>query len=100
MLQRKSKLILCAINFSEGGVIYEIMREDILEQNRPQIPIPCIIRRMRFMCRITKATDTNGECVVLIAFTQQQLLHERTSVFAFIRTLPVLYEIISELCKK
>jgi hypothetical protein len=55
---------------------------------------------MRFMCWIPKATDIHEECVILTAFTQQQILHERASVFSFIRTLPVLYEIISKLYKK
>ena len=36
-----------------------------------------IIQRMRFACCITKATDTHSEYVILIAFTLQQLLHER-----------------------
>jgi hypothetical protein len=72
----------------------------MVEPYRQQIAILCIIRHMHCMCRITKATDTHGECVLLIAVTQQQLLHERASVFTFIRTLLVLYEIISELYKK
>jgi hypothetical protein len=39
-----------------------------------------IIRRMRFTCRITKATDTHSEYVILIAFPQQQWLRERVSM--------------------
>jgi hypothetical protein len=39
-----------------------------------------MIHRMRFACRITKATDTHSEDVILIAFTRQQWLHERASV--------------------
>ena len=35
-----------------------------------------IIRRMRFGCWITKATNTRSEYVVLIAFLLQQWLHE------------------------
>jgi hypothetical protein len=35
-----------------------------------------IIRRMRKACWIPKATNTHSECVILIAFPQQQLLHE------------------------
>ena len=35
-----------------------------------------IIRRMRFGCCITKATNTHSECVTLIAFPLQQLLQE------------------------
>jgi hypothetical protein len=36
-----------------------------------------IIRRMRFACWITKATDTHSEYVILIAFPRQQWLRER-----------------------
>jgi hypothetical protein len=39
-----------------------------------------IIRRMRFACWITKATDTHSEYVVLIAFPRQQWSRERASV--------------------
>jgi hypothetical protein len=39
-----------------------------------------IIRRMRFACWITKATDTYSEYVTLIAFPRQQWLSERASV--------------------
>jgi hypothetical protein len=36
-----------------------------------------IIRRMRFACCITKATDTHSQYVILIAFPRQQWLRER-----------------------
>jgi hypothetical protein len=39
-----------------------------------------IIRRMRFACWITKATDTHSEYVIIIAFPRQQWLRERTSM--------------------
>jgi hypothetical protein len=39
-----------------------------------------IIRRMRFACWITKATDTYSEYVILIAFPWQQWLRERASM--------------------
>ena len=39
-----------------------------------------IIRRMRIAGWITKATDTHSECVILIAFSQQQWLRERASI--------------------
>jgi hypothetical protein len=35
---------------------------------------------MRFACWITKDRDTHSEYVILIAFEQQQWLHERVSV--------------------
>jgi hypothetical protein len=36
-----------------------------------------ITRRMRIECWITKATDTNSEYTILIAFPIQHWLHER-----------------------
>jgi hypothetical protein len=42
-----------------------------------------IIRRMRFACWITKATDTHSEYVILIAFPSQQWLRERASVLRY-----------------
>jgi hypothetical protein len=39
-----------------------------------------IIRRMRFACWITKATDTHSEYVIVIAFPRQQWLRERASM--------------------
>jgi hypothetical protein len=38
------------------------------------------IRRMRFACWITKATDTHSEYVILIALTRQQWLRECDSM--------------------
>jgi len=39
-----------------------------------------MLRRMRFACWITKATDTNSEYVILITFPQQKLLRERALI--------------------
>jgi hypothetical protein len=42
-----------------------------------------IIRRMRFACWITKATNTHSECVILTAFPWQQWLRERASMLHY-----------------
>jgi hypothetical protein len=42
-----------------------------------------IIRRMRFACWITRATETRSEYVILIAFPRQQLLRERASMLRY-----------------
>jgi hypothetical protein len=49
----------------------------------PDRPHDNIIRRMRFACWITKATDTNSEYVILIAFPRRQWLHERASILRY-----------------
>ena len=42
-----------------------------------------IIRRMRFACWITKATDTHSQYIILIAFPRQQWLRERALVLRY-----------------
>jgi hypothetical protein len=38
------------------------------------------VRRMRFACWITKATETHSENIILIAFPEQQWLSEGASI--------------------
>jgi hypothetical protein len=42
-----------------------------------------IIRRMRFACWITKATDTYSEYVIFIVFPRQEWLRERASMLRY-----------------
>jgi hypothetical protein len=37
----------------------------------------------RIPCRITKATNTHSEHVIIIAFVQQQFLHDRASMLRY-----------------
>jgi hypothetical protein len=39
-----------------------------------------IVRRMQFVCWITKATDTHSKYVIFIAFSRKQWLRERASL--------------------
>jgi hypothetical protein len=50
-----------------------------------------IIRLMRFALCITKATDTQSEYVILIAFALQQWLHERASLLHYTYMVCLLY---------
>jgi hypothetical protein len=52
-----------------------------------------IIRRMRFACWVTKATDTHSDYVILIAVPRQHWLRERASVLHY-SPFPVLFFII------
>jgi len=45
----------------------------------PQLSVWC----MRIACWITKATITHSDYVIIMAFPQQQWLHERTSVLLY-----------------
>jgi hypothetical protein len=58
-----------------------------------------IIRRMRFACRITKATDTHSEYVKLIAFPQQKWLRERASIlrYTYIASLFLIFDHINRM---
>ena len=42
-----------------------------------------IIRRMRFACLITKATNTHSEYVIIIAFPLRQWLNELASILRY-----------------
>jgi len=42
-----------------------------------------IIVHMLFACQIPKAANPLSECVILIAFPLQQLLHERASMLPY-----------------
>ena len=52
------------------------MWKNIVEWGRPQMKI----WHMCIACWIPKATNTHSEYVILIAFPQQQWLHERASM--------------------
>jgi hypothetical protein len=58
------------------------MWKNTVQQDRPQMTI-YVIRRMRFACWITKATDTHAEYVILISFPLQQWLYGRASVLGY-----------------
>ena len=56
---------MSSIYIAKNRAVYEIMWKNIVNPDRPN---DSIIRRMRFACRITKATNTHSECVTLLAF--------------------------------
>jgi hypothetical protein len=62
----------------ENRVIYEIMWKNIVEQKRAQV-----IYSTRIACWIPKATNIQSEYVILIAFTLQQWLQERSSILLY-----------------
>jgi hypothetical protein len=63
----------------KNRAFYETMWKNIVEPGIPQMTI----WRMRIVCWITKATNTNLECVLLIAFPLQKWLQESVSVLYF-----------------
>jgi hypothetical protein len=71
-------------NFRLGNrSICDIIWEVVIEPDRPQ--------SMRYVCGITKVTDTQSECVILIAFPLQLWLRERALMLRYtVCTLPLL----------
>ena len=57
----KTHFVVSNIFFFENRVVYEMMRKNTAEPNRPQMTI----WRMRIACWIPKATETNPEYVIL-----------------------------------
>jgi hypothetical protein len=70
--------MLCATIFFENRYVYEKMRKNISQSDRPQT-----IWRMRIASWIPKATKTQSECLILIASPLQQWLHERSSMLRY-----------------
>jgi hypothetical protein len=65
-------------SFSDNRVLY---RDNVEKCGRArQTTDDIIIWRMLFICWITKATLTDSEYVILIAFPQQQWLRERAPI--------------------
>ena len=56
--------------------------------------LPMTIRRMRIACWIPKATDTNSEHAIRIAFPLQQWLYERASMLRSTYTACLLIFVI------
>ena len=79
VVQKIKTHILCSISLPENRAAYEIMWRNIVKPDRPQMTI----WRIRIACWITKATNTHSEYVILIAFPQQQWLHERASMLRY-----------------
>jgi hypothetical protein len=61
--------------FFEKSAIYVIVWKSTVQSGRSQMTILC----MRIGRWIPKATNTESECLIVIAFPQQQWLHKRAS---------------------
>ena len=56
--------------FPKNRTVYETMWKIMVQPHRPQMEI----RRMRFACWITKATDTHSQYVIIIAFPHETMV--------------------------
>jgi hypothetical protein len=65
--------------FFKSRTVYEIMWKNIVQPDRPQLTI----WRMRIVCWVPKATNTQSENVILIDFTGQQWLRDHASMLCY-----------------
>ena len=65
--------------FLNRAVYYEIMWKNTVDLDGPQMTLG----RMRISCRITKATNTHSQYVILIAFPLQQWLHKLAALLRY-----------------
>jgi nitrogen regulatory protein PII-like uncharacterized protein len=79
MYRKSNTLYIQPFFLPENRAVCEIKWKNIVEPERPQIKI----RRMRIACCIPKATGIHLEYVIFVAFTLQQLLHERASLLRY-----------------
>ena len=79
--------ILCSANFFDNRAVYEIMWKNIEERGRTQTTLWSI----RIACWIPKATNTQSEYVILIAFSVQEWLQERASVLRYMFIACIFY---------
>ena len=79
--------------FFGGGdrAVNEIMWKNTVERGRPHMTT----WRMRFACRIPKATDTHSQYLTLIAFPLQHWLMERASMLRYTCIACLVYIYVS-----
>ena len=73
--------------FSENRVVYEILRKNIVQPDRPQTTI----WRMRYARWIPKSTNTRSEYAIIIVFSLQQRLNERVSMLRYTYIVCLVY---------
>jgi len=66
--------------FLENSAVYETIRINIVELERPHMTI----WRMRIPCCVRKATNTHLEYIIRVAFPLQKWLHEHASMLLFV----------------
>jgi hypothetical protein len=79
MLLEKTKSLYVQNFFFDNHALYEKICKNIVERGRPEMTI----WRMCIACWIPKSTNTHSQYVMLIAFPQQQWMHERASMLRY-----------------
>jgi hypothetical protein len=76
VLEKMYKILFSVTFFFENGAFYEIMWENIVEPDSPQMTQ----WGMRMSRWLPTATNTHSGYVILMVFLLQKLLHERSSL--------------------
>ena len=80
IVQKLKTLILCSMTFYENSTAFFFLDNVGKYYRAEHATDDNIIRRIRWACWITKATNTHSEYVIIIAFPQQHLLLERALI--------------------
>jgi hypothetical protein len=90
-VNEKAHFMFNNIFFFEIRAVYVIMLKKY--GRAAQATVDSTIRRMRISCWLTKATNTHSGYAILIAFPQQQWLHDRASMLrhTYIASLVPIY---------
>jgi hypothetical protein len=84
LVQKIKTRILCSItSFFLNRTDDEIMWKNIVELGSPRVTI----WHMRTACRITKASNSQSDYVILIAFPLQQRFHKSASTALYVHCL-------------
>jgi hypothetical protein len=75
--------ILSSMTFFFPKIVPFMIKRGKVPNSRKATDDSIIIRRMRFLCWVTKATDTHSEYEILIGFLRQQWVQERALMLLF-----------------
>jgi hypothetical protein len=93
---RKNKKNIFNNFYFENRAVYDITWKNIVEPYRPQMAI----WRMRITFWVPKATNTNSEYVILMAFPLRQWLHERAWILHYTYIACLVWNIVDAInCK-
>ena len=97
IVQKIKTHVLCSVISPppENRALYEITRQNMVHP--AQITDDNTIRRMRFTCRMPKATNTHSEYVKRTTFPLQQWLLKRASLLRYMH-IACLFLYFSTVC--
>ena len=82
VVEKLKTYFLCSANFFRNNAVYEIMWKNTVQPDSPHMTV----QQKHIACWIPKATNTNSEYVIVIAFPLQQQLHKCASISCYTYT--------------